>query len=248
MPGTKPVSKGADTDTLKAPSEKEISEMRRLLASNPTEEEFYQVFDVMTRHDPDPIADYLTLWVNPEKTWRDVDYGYALGSYFARGCGKNRAANFRKLQKARDPFIRVDGALYLCFENKEEGMATLKELVNQPGDAGVWAALNLARRGDKSVIERALEVFALEGPSNMAGVPHRNLQKRLSVLLSNSAHKSGLQQPIFLAAEPLNERGSERKEEQKKIYQECLTWWQANKDKVILYDPWFSILERQKVD
>ena len=249
MPGIK-TEKMAETNSLKNPSEAEITKMRQLLASNPTEEQFFKVFDIMTRYDPEPVADYLIRprRVNAEKSWRDLDYGYVLGSYFAWHCGKNRAENFRKLLKAVDPFIRVAGALYLCFENRDEGMARLKELINVPGDAGVWAAINLARRGDKSAVPRVLEVFATEGVSNMFGVSHRNLQKRLLVLLSNSAGKSGLPQPAFSIDIPHHESESIRVEMQKKIYQNYLTWWDSNKDRVTLYDPWLTTLEQQKVD
>jgi hypothetical protein len=237
-----------EIDSPKAPTEKEISEMRELLARNPTEEQFYQVFEALTRHDPEPIADYLVRWVNPEKNWRDADYGYALGSYFAWQCGKNRAANFRKLLGAHDPFIRVAGAVYLCYENKEEGIARLREFVDLPGDAGVWAAINLARRGDKSVMPRALDVFAAQGPSNMAGVPHRNLQKRVLTLISNSVHKSGIPQLSTAVEVSYSDSESVRREKQKKIHQDFLTWWDVNKDRIILYDPWLSLLELQKVD
>jgi hypothetical protein len=237
-----------DTDSPKAPTEKEIIEMRELLASNSTAEQFDKVFEVMTRYDPEPIADYLVHWVNPEKTWRDADYGYVIGSYFAWQCGKNREANLRKLLSAHDPFIRVAGAVYLCYENKDEGIARLKEFVNLPGDAGVWAAINLARRGDKSAMPRALDVFATAGPSNMAGVPHLNLQKRVLTLLSNSAHKSSIPQPSTSVDISYSDSESVRREKQRKIHQDFLTWWNVNKDRIILYDPWLRLLETQKVD
>jgi hypothetical protein len=248
VPGVDTEKEHPGTDSAKNPTEKEISEMRELLANNPTDEQFYKVFDVMARYDPEPIADYLVRWVNPEKTWRDADYGYVIGSYFAWQCGKNREANFRKLLSAHDPLIRVAGAVYLCYENREEGIARLKEFVNLPGDAGVWAAINLARRGDKSVMPRALDVFATAGPSNMAGVPHSNLQKRVLTLLSNSAHKSSLPQPSTAVKIFYGDSESERREKQKKIHQDFLAWWDVNKDRIILYDPWLSLLEIQKVD
>jgi hypothetical protein len=248
LSGAKTEKEHPDTDSPKPPTEKEVSEMRMMLASNPTDAQFYKVFEVMTRYDPESIADYLVRWVNPEKTWRDADYGYVIGSYFAWQCGKNREANIRKLLSAHDPFIRVAGAVYLCYENKEEGIARLKEFVNLPGDAGVWAAINLARRGDKSVMPRALDVFATSGPSNMAGVPHSNLQKRVLTLLSNSAHKSGIPQPSIAIELSYSDSESARREKQKKIHQDFLTWWDINKDRIILYDPWLSLLESQKVD
>jgi hypothetical protein len=235
-------------ENQKAPTEEELKEMRRLLSNSPTLEQFYKVFDAMTQHDPEPIADYLLQWKNPEADWRDVDFGYVIGSYFAWRCGKDRATNFQKLLKAHDPYIRVAGAVYLCFENKNEGMTKLKEVMTLPGDAGVWAALNLARRGDKSAIARALEVFATAGHTNMSGVPHRNLQKRVAVLISNSAHRSHLQATSFPILNDEYKNESERNTAQERIYQYYIAWWNINKDKVTLFDPWLSILERQKVD
>jgi hypothetical protein len=248
LPRIKTEKEDSDTESPKAPTEKEISEMRELLASEPTDEQFYKVFEVMSRYDPEPIADYLVRWVNPEKTWRDTDYGYVIGSYFAWRCGKNRAANLRRLLRAHDSFIRVAGAVYLCYENKEEGIARLREFVNLPGDAGVWAAINLARRGDRSVMPRALDVFATIGPSNMSGVPHQNLQKRVLTLISNSAHKSGIPQPSIAVEVSYIDSESARREKQKKIHQDFLAWWDVNKDRIVLYDPWLTSLELQKVD
>ena len=243
-----PESEDAERAAPAPPTEKELAEMRRSLANNPTDEEFYKVFDVMTRHDPDPIADYLVGWVNSGQSWRDTDYGYVLGSYFAWRCGKNRAEIFRKLQKAQDPFIRVAGAVYLCFENREEGLASLRALIHLPGDAGVWAALNLARRGDKSAVPRALEAFATDGPQNMAGVPHRNLQSRMLVLLSNSARQSSLSPSPLVTATVHHGEAPAGTDQPRKTYQSLVNWWEANQDQVTLYDPWLALLELQKVD
>ena len=109
------------------------------------------------------------------------------------------------------------------------------------GDPGVWAALTLARRGHKDAVPRALEVFrrpvpgARSSQAPMATVPHRNLQKRVLVLLSNSAHASGAPRP----EKTMNAANS---------FESLLTWWKTHGDKLVLDDPWLPILEKQKID
>jgi hypothetical protein len=232
-----------ESDREKPPTEKELAEMRRVMASNPTEEQFYQLFDVMTSYDPALIADYLTRWVGQERDWRDKGRGYVIGSYFAFACGKDREANLRTLLKAQDPYIRVAGAVYLAFENRDAGMAELKELSRLPDDPGVWAALNLVRRGDKSAMTRALEVFKTPGQQTVDGEYHRSFQQRLLILLSNSARKSGVPGPI-----DNYEQGDAGKARKEKIYQSFISWWETNGERVTLYDAWLPILEQQKVD
>jgi hypothetical protein len=188
-------------DDEKPPTATELANARKLLTGNPTEDQFYQLFEMMTRHDPEPVAAYLARWIDPESKRSNGDTfvlsaqsgsnrGYILGSYFAWRCGKDRERHLQTLLAARDPFIRTAGAVYLCYENKELGMTKLREMAKLPGDAGAWAALNLARRGDKEAMVRALEVFTEAGDIRMTGEMHRHLQTRLLVLLSNSAHKS----------------------------------------------------------
>jgi hypothetical protein len=165
-----------------------------------------------------------------------------LGSHFAWRCSGNRKGNLSTLLAARDPFIRVAGAVYLCFEDRELGLHKLKEFSQLEADPGVWAALNRARRGDKSAIPRALEVLSTSGAENMAGVPHQNLQKRLIVLLSNAARASGVDQPISRSIDYEDER------DVKKIYDLYKAWWEVNADRLVVSDPWLPLLEEQKVD
>lgn len=235
-----------ESDRDKPPIEKELAEMRKVMTSNPTEEQFYKFFDVMTRYDPAPVAAYLTRWVGQERDWRDRGKGYVIGSYFAFACGKDREENLRTLLKAQDPYIRVAGAVYLAFENRDAGMAELKGLSRLPDDPGVWAALNLVRRGDKSAMARTLEVFKTAGQPTVDGEYHRSFQQRLLILLSNSARKSGVPRPSFDIDN--YERDDAGKAKQEKIYQYFVTWWETNGEKVTLYDAWLPILEQQKVD
>ena len=69
----------------------------------------------------------------------------------------------------------------------------------------------------------------------MAEVPHRNLQKRVLVLLSNSAQAGGVPQPAPPGQPPSS-------------FDTLLAWWKKHGDALALNDPWLGILERQKVD
>ena len=240
---------------LSRPSAAELDKMRALLARAPKAEDdpSYEVgraLETLTLYDPAAVARYLVGWQNRDASWRGADQGYVLGSYFAWRCGGERAVHLRRLAAARDPYIRVAGAVYLCFESKTEGMAALRELTSLPGDAGAWAALNLARRGDKSAMPRALQVFATPGKSNMEGVPHRNLQKRLLVLLSNSANHSEVPAPLanFNAPEQPDDGEDHEAAMIAKQYEHFRSWWKEQGAKIEVSDPWLPLLETQKVD
>ncbi|HEV3165735.1 MAG TPA: hypothetical protein VGZ22_17030, partial [Isosphaeraceae bacterium] len=89
--------------------------------------------------------EFLVAWKSPNQDWRDKDRGYTLGSFFAWRCGKDRRKHLASQSEARDPFIRVAGAVYLCFEDIEAGTAALKRTTAVEGDPGAWAALTLDR-------------------------------------------------------------------------------------------------------
>jgi hypothetical protein len=164
------------------------------------------------------------------------------------------------LLKAKEPFVRVAGAVYLCFEHKEDGLSALKELMALEGDPGAWAAIVLASRGDKSAVKRALGVLAEEGRYQMDGCVHRILQERLKVLLSNTARASGLPPPsppsppsarvpgkneTILVIEPSEEEVADY---YKRMHRYYADWWKEHEEKAVLTDPWLPLLEKQKVD
>jgi hypothetical protein len=242
--GTKIAAPSPTSDTPgneQAPSGRELANLRRAVARGAEAEGFAEAFEILTRHDPGPVVEFLVAWMNPNQDSRDKDRGYALGSYFAWRCGKDRKKHLAAVSVAKDPFIRVAGAVYLCFEDSEAGTAALKRMTAVDGDAGAWAALTLARRGHKDAVPRALEVFRDLPPADrhsvgsMADVPHRNLQKRVLVLLSNSARAGGAPQPA-----PPGQPASS--------FDSLLNWWKEHGDKLVLNDPWLAILEKQKVD
>ena len=222
------------------PDAAKLAKLREALAKGERGKSMGEAFEVLPKHDPGAMADYLIKWQNPNESWRDRDQGYVLGSYFAWKCGGDRKKHLTVLLGAKDPFIRVAGAVYLCFEDAEAGTRALGELSKLDGDPGVWAALTLARRGNKDAVPRALLVFkpredagAEEG--GMAGVPHGNLEKRVLVLLSNSAKASGAPQPVLPRGE------AER-------WEYLNGWWKENAARLVIADPWSPELEKQKVD
>src|SRR5262249_18383913 len=145
-------------DKEPTPSAQELANLRRTLARGEEAEGFDEVFMTLTRHDPGPVADFLVAWTNSDPGWRGKDRGYALGPFFPGRCGRDRRKFLASLPKAKDPFIRVAGAVYLCFEDVEAGTAALRRMTAVEGDPGAWAALTLARRGHKDAVPRALEV------------------------------------------------------------------------------------------
>jgi len=197
-------------------------------------------FETLSVYDPEFVASYLKEW-EPRQDSRWENEGYGLGSFFAWRCGRDRASNLRRLLRAKDPYVRVAAAIYLSFENEKEGVRALREAMNLPGDPGAWAALNLARRGDKKAAARALDSFlVLPGPM-FYDVPHRNLQKRLLVLFSNSAATSGVRQP-----EPW--RYVEDESAQIRLHEDLVRWWNANASDLVLEDPWFDEWRRLKIE
>ena len=230
----------------------ERAKMRALLADKTkTADDSYEIMraiEVLTPIEPEVVARYLVEWENSRDGWRDAERGYVMGCYFAWRCGGERAAHLRRLAGARDPHVRVAGAVYLCFEDRDEGMAALRKVTELPGDAGAWAALNLARRGDKRAMPRALRVFATPGEGSMAGVAHRNLGKRLLVLLSNSAHRSRVPAPLVGFVAPAISGDDDEKARVMAQYEHLRNWWKTHEAKIELKDPWLPLLEAQKID
>lgn len=236
-----PPPKMADPDPV--PTAAVLADLRRALAAGPAagEASFGEAFLALTRHDPGPAAEYLLTWRNPGTDWRDADRGYVLGSYFGWRCGRDRAAHLTRLLAAADPYVRVAAAVYLGYEDPAAGVAALRRFTALEGDPGAWAALTLARRGHRDAVPRALEVFRelpperREAQAGMAGVPHRNLQKRVIELLSNAARAGGVPPPVVPEAEG-------------RRFDALVGWWKEHGGRAVVADPWFATLERQKVD
>ncbi len=223
--------------------EGKLAELRGVLARH-EKDKMFEAIAILARHAPATAAAYLIAWQNTGKAWHDDDMGYFFGSVFAHLCGKDRPLHLKSLLKANDPFIRVAGAVCLCFEDEKQGVDELKKLTSLKGDPGVWAALNLARRGDTTAVPRAMKVLQKTGDSG-SGRSHGNLQKRLKVLLSNSARASGIDQPVEAESRDPEETEESRS---RRNYEAYAKWWDENKLKIKLTDPWLELLVKQKVD
>ncbi len=223
----------------------DLEPWRSQLALGPKQRGFWVAFENLTQHDPEPVATWLKGWTNPKQSWRDADLGHVLGSWFGWKCGADRTKHLSTLaDSARDDYVRVAAAVYLCFEDEQAGIQRLRKLTKLQGDPGVWAALTLARRGHKDAMPRALQVFESSGRSNMEGVPHGNLQKRLLVLLSNSCSASGIAMPDF----DLNSKAKKDPLFDRNNLTDAQQWWPKHQDRIKLTDPWLPLLAKQRVD
>jgi hypothetical protein len=191
-------------------------------------------------YDPTPIFLELQAWEPPANKigGRPTETTHAKASFAAHHCGVDREKHLKILLRAENPLIRTTGAVYLCFENEKLGKEELNRLTKLEGEAGAWAALTLARRGDKTAVPRLLEVFT--GPltiNNKQTLFERNLCQQALVLFSNSAQKSGIAQP------PRASGWMEHTDPK-----EIRAWWKQSADRIILHDPWMEKLARQKID
>lgn len=207
---------------------------------------------LLIANDPDFLSEKLLTWSRTvDRPMNDWIYG--LVRDFCWNCEKDREAQFTKLQKAQDPFVRVMAAIYLCFENKESSLNHLKAYSQLPGDEGAWAALTLARRGDKAAFARALQVFSPDEPAEYATYNRTNLhyilQQRLMILLSNSAQACGLPAPPsldnYFLYYPEFGAGIEARSLRLKVLEK---WWAEYSDAILLHDPWLDVLDKAKRD
>lgn len=196
-------------------------------------------------------ADILA-WEDPERSRCRMSSGYVIGSAYAwrtvvlRQDGwENR---LRELARAKDPFIRVAGATYLCFPDEEEGMRALRELTSLPGNPGVWAALTLARRGEKRVIPRALEAFAAQTDPHTSTDLNRILRARIHVLLSNSTAGRNIPQPSCPPYPQDVQKDGVYDQWRNRLYAVLSEWWRDYGGRIELTDPWLDTLSQSKLD
>lgn len=242
-----PENELSNESSILIPTQQRIIACKEKMANNTIDTGDMSVLSYLIQNEPKIIADFLVKWKNPMRRWSDTDLGYILGSYFGIIYDKDRDKYLTKLLKAKDDYIRVAAAVYLYFDNERKAIKQLKQFMNLPGDPGIWAALTLARRGDLNALEKSFDVFKTEGEKNMVGVPHRNLQKRLIVLLSNSAKYSNI--PSFQTCiKNYNTTSFNGDNNSDSKYDIILKWWNEYGDDLKIHDPWLDELEKQKVD
>jgi hypothetical protein len=189
---------------------------------------FSQAVSMLLESDPAPVVDWAVTWVDP-KTERDADAGYYLGSWVAakmNASAKERPQLLERMAKqARDPWMRAAGAVYLAYDDEARAAPLLRTLSNDKGDVGTWAALALARRGDRAALVRAVD--ALAAPNTRVG-----LRARVIELLSNTA--ASVKKPT-----PVHE-GDDGDGHKK-----ALAFLKDNPSAVPV-DPWLSVLKAQR--
>lgn len=220
------------------PTAAQLDAWRRIVAAKEEglkDPDYAAAKDGLLAHDPTPFFKGLVMWTPPDKPlMRPIESPYSSASYAAWRCGQDREKHLRMLLNAKEPSIRVVGAVYLCFENEKAGMKELEKLTKLDHEAGGWAALTLGRRGQKDAVPRVLELFRDVEVSNRFAV---QLRLNALVLLSNSARKSGVLQP------PREPVWPDRIE-----FARINGWWQEHAKKITLHDPWMETFTRQKID
>jgi hypothetical protein len=207
--------------------------------------EEWDAFELLCHHSPGSVVSYLIGW-QPSKDLQNEQFGYVLGSVFGHLCKPDRIQHLKALLSAKDDWIKVSAAVYLCFDDAKQGKEALSKLLTLEGDAGAWAAIVLASRGEKTAMPRALEVMSIPGDLGMHSMNHHNLQLRLRVLLSNVANASGVAQPPGPSKEYYD--WPENRLIHQQWFESLSKWWEVNKDRIKLSDPWSGVLDAQKVD
>ena len=214
-----------------------------------TSEGPWREFLALAREDPAPLGGVLAGWQSGGGPWGrsfwKAERGYGLGTWFGRTCGKDRASNLRKLVGAKDPYVRTAGAIYLCYEDETAGREALRQCLALEGDPGGWAALALARRGEKDAVPRLIRSLAAPGSLGRIWVLRWNLLNDAQALFSNAAAASGLPAPPTLDPWDGLGWGDERSAPFRAA---CEAWWREHGAKAKLADPWLPLCAEKKVD
>lgn len=196
----------------------------------------------LTDHDPESVVEFFEQQTVPAPGRWTHPNAYNLSSYFGWRSGGDRSRWFERLLTARDPVVRVAGAVYLTYEDSLRGVRALRDLTSLAGFPGGWAAVVLASLGEKDVMPRALELFDL--PRSNHEYSHETaLKARLLVLLSNSASASRLTQPP-LSPSLLYDHDKKRGKAIKNLNK----WWSKAEETIRLSDPWRPTWAAQRVD
>jgi hypothetical protein len=228
---------------LPPPAKAQLDDWRKTLAEKSTpgpkrREEQTKAKEGLFAYEPSPLFKDLVDLALPAEQLGRVDQLYDKVSYAAWRCGQDREKHLKMLLTAKEPMVRVAGAIYLCFEDEKLGMNELAALAKLDDEAGAWASLVLARRGQKDAVPGVLQVFNAGHPRGNRF--YTNLRFNAQVLLSNSAHQSGVPQPP--RADPMRPWGDEVD------FAAIQAWWRQHAAKINVHDPWLERLTKQKID
>ncbi|MCC6572668.1 MAG: hypothetical protein IT462_02655 [Planctomycetes bacterium] len=229
----------ADEQTI--PDAKKLAALRKIVESGDiAHEDFGEAVETLTRYEPAPVAKWLKDWTQDKNAhWSAAEKPYLFGSFFGHSCGKDRISNLITLLDAKEQGVRVAAAVYLCFDDAVQGEKALKEFAKLEGRPGAWAGLTLVRRGHKEYFPRAIKFLHFVPETGMSGTGDELLQQKILELLSNSAAKSGIAQPVTT---------SYVRREEMQFGTVVDVWWEKYKDKIIPFDPWAEELSANKTD
>ncbi|MBW8016468.1 MAG: hypothetical protein FVQ82_09790 [Planctomycetes bacterium] len=230
---------------------KELDEHQKILtdSKNFGNYKWSKSFNILIDYRPVYVAKWLKKWKNPKRRWSDEHMGYSLGSSAACRFKKDKIKCLEILLGAKNRYIRSAAAVYLALEDEQKGIKKLKKMAKLKGDPGLWASLNLARRGSKDYMDDVIKEvsdYPYRDGSGMVQVPHRNLLKRAEVLLSNSAAKSNIPKPPTVTH--LRKHSTSDEIKIQKAVNDLQVWWAKNRKQIKLHDPWLETLKKQKVD
>lgn len=227
------------------PTAEELDAARASVRAGVDHERFYPSVALLLEHDPARVVDWAVAWVDPKKERSDVDAGHYLGSWVAAKMGGSASERTKLLERlakdAKDPWMRAAGAIYLAYEDEARATPLLRALMTSDakGDPGTWAALALARRGDRAALTRAIEVFVPTDDHSMFGVVHMGLRARVVELLSNTA--ASVKKPTSIR----EYEGSG--DSDARAYKKALAFVKDNPS-ALPVDPWLPVLKAQRVD
>lgn len=217
--------------------------LQRGLGCPVDEPEFDQAFATAIRFQPEIVVDWLLRFDHEIDRPYSASIAYRLISHFAIRVERDRAKHFARLLEAKDPFIRAGAAIYLAFEDEEAGRRALLHAMQLPGEAGGWAALAVASRGNRDGITQAIDRLSRSSGYPSTQQVHRASTQRLLVLLSNSAAAAGVAFPIART-----EEFDRLFFEDRESFEKLKAWWGAHSEVICPHDPWFAELAAQKID
>ncbi len=153
-----------------------------------------------------------------------ADAGFDLALSFGLGCIPGCEGLLVATSSSSDAWVRVASAAFLALIGDARATRALERIAESQSLSGLWAAFELARRGDTTLIPPLLTLYeprkhrVLESELDRRAA---DLRARTLLLLSNSAAEFGVPQPPESAAR-LRE------------------WWARYADLLRMRDPWLG--------
>lgn len=183
-----------------------------------------RAFSRLTFHAPHAAAEWL-MTLKPgvafPNGWPEVT---SFAGYFADYCPTDRQRWLARLVAAPHPSVRLVAASAVADEDPQIAIPVFQAARELPGEPGDLACLQLARRGDKTAMDRIVRLLE-PPPVRGTNLPPRGpvvvwpVADEARALLSNIAATGGLPAP-----------GE----------QDAASWWRTHRGDTTLHDPWLE--------